>query len=231
MAQDPRHQNSYFLLDETNFVRWNSETRAKQELLQSIGGFFVGDSYLVLWDMQSGTPQITTLDATQPHPYATSSLPVITKSRIEQINDLLLFISNDEVWLLSNSGKPAQPLAKSSDIQNILHTDAYLLWWNNQKISIRWIVPEEQLPSFQKNQQEILYTSNKTIRNVLPYPEEHYVIIQEDNTIYTLELDGRGGTRNKHVLYKGDNPSFFAPPHKKILYVFDAGSLLAIELP
>ncbi|OGZ53758.1 MAG: hypothetical protein A3H64_03215 [Candidatus Ryanbacteria bacterium RIFCSPLOWO2_02_FULL_45_11c] len=231
ITQDPRNLNSYFLLDGTNFARWNSETRAKQQLLQSIAGFFVGDSYLILWDMQSGLPQVTTLDATQPRPYATSSLPVIIESRIQQIGDTLLLISNKGTWLLSNIGNPAQLLTNSSNPQNILHTDAYILWWNNQEISIHWISREEQLPSFQKNKQEILYKSSGTIQNVMPYPEEHYVIIQEDNTIYTLELDGRGGTRNKHILYKGNKPSFFAPPQKKILYVFDGGSLFAIDLP
>ncbi len=231
MAEDPRDSNSYFLLDETNFTHWNSETRAVRQLLQSIGGFFAGDAYLILWDMQSGTPYVTTLDATQPRPYATSSLPVITESRIRQIGDYLLLTGSDGAWLFPNARNPIQLLAKSSDVQNILHTDAYLLWWNTDEISIRWILPEEQLPSFQKIPQEAFYKSDKIIRNAMPYPEEQYVIIQEDNTIYALELDGRGGTRNKHILYKGDNPFFYAPPQKKILYVYDNGSLLSIDLP
>lgn len=231
VAKDPRNQNSYFLLEGTNFARWNSETRIKQQLLQSIAGFFVGDSYLILWDIQSGLPQVTTLDATQPRPYATSSFPVITEGHMQQIGDHLLLTSDKGTWLFSNSGDPAQLLTNSSNIQNILHTNAYVLWWNTKEISIHWILDEEQLPSFQKTRQEILYTSSGTIQNVMPYPEEQYVIIQEDNAIYTLELDGRGGTRNKHVLYKGDTPSFYAPPQKKILYVYDSGSVFTINLP
>src|SRR3989344_468320 len=232
LAEDPRNVDSYFFLDGTNFARWNTKTNVAQQLLQSIGGFLVGDTYLILWDMQSGAPQITTFDATQPRPYATSSFPIITESKMREIGSYLLLASKDKTWLLSNSGKnPSQLSTNSSNLQNILHTDAYVLWWDNHTISIHWIVPEQQLPSFQKSQQETLYESNETIQNVMPYPEEHYLIIQEENTIYTLELDGRGGTRNKHILYKGNKPSFFAPPHKKILYVYDNGSLLAIELP
>ena len=232
MTQDPRDPDSYFLLNGTTFVRWNSKTRVSQELLESISGFFAGDTYLVLWDMQSNAPHITTLDATQPSPYATSSLPVITESRMEQIGDYLLVTDKDDTWLVSHKGKPTQLLTRASNLQHTLHTDAYILWWNDHEIFIRWILSEEQLPSFQKEHQERLYESRGTIiRNVAPYPEEHYLIIQEDNTIYTLELDGRGGTRNKHVLYTGNDPSFYVAYNKKILYVLDDRSLFAIELP
>lgn len=232
IVEDPRDPDSYFFLDGTNFARWNAKTNITQELLQSIGGFFVGDTYLILWDMQSGAPRITTLEATQPRPYATSSIPGIMESKIQEIGDHLLLMNKSETWLLSNSGRSSFQLPiNSSNLQSITHTDAYLLWWDTHNISIRWILPEEQLPSFQKNQQETLYESHGTIQNVMPYPEEHYLIIQEDNTIYAMELDGRGGTRNKHIIYKGSKPSFFAPPQKKTLYVYDNGTLLAIELP
>lgn len=231
ITQDARDTDSYFLLDDTTFARWNSKTRTRQELLESISGFFTGDTYLILWDTQSNTPHVTTLDGTQPSPYATSSLPVITESRIDQIGDYLLVKDQNNMWLISRKGKPAQLLSRSPDLHHVFHTDAYILWWNDREIFIRWILPEEQLPSFQKELQERLYKSSGIIQNVATYPEEHYLIVQEDNTIYTLELDGRGGIRNKHVIYKGMHPSFYTLSNKKTLYVLDDRSLFAIQLP
>ena len=105
------------------------------------------------------------------------------------------------------------------------------MWWDAKTISIYWMVPEPELPIFQKKRQELLYTSDHTIQNVFSYPLEQYLLIQEDNTLYALELDGRGGTRNKQLIYKGEKLSFYVSPGEKTLYLFDNGTILTIDLP
>ncbi|TSC73197.1 MAG: hypothetical protein G01um101470_219 [Parcubacteria group bacterium Gr01-1014_70] len=231
MAAHPAHPSHYFLLDDTNFVRWNPESHSMEQLLQSIGGIAVGDSHLILWDLQSGMPHRTTLDATQAQPYASTSLPLITSDTLQELNNNLLVTDKYGIWLLPNTGKQPIQLTNNPQMYHTTHTDAYVLWWNAKSISMYWIVPELQLPSFQKTHLETIYASGGTIQQVLPYPNEHYLLMQEDNTIYAFELDGRGGTRNKHLLYKGENPVFHAPPHEKIIYVYDDGTLFTIDLP
>ena len=229
MAKDPRDPNRYFLLERTNFVRWDSETQTAQQLLQSISGMLVEDSHLILWDQQSGLPQVTMLDATQAYPYATTSFPIIGPLGIQEIGANLLITNEEGIWLLENTGKTPR-LLTNAPLTHHIHTNSYVAWWDAKTISMYWTVNEEQLPSFQKKRQEIIYTSPNTIQLVLPYPLEQYLLIEEDNTIYALELDGRGGARNKHIIYKGAHPSFYAPPEEKILYVHDNGSVFKIEL-
>ena len=231
MAADPRNPNTYFILDGTNFALWNSETKTLRQLLQSIGGVSVGDSYLILWDLQSSLAHKTSLDSTQAHPYATTSLSAITQNTIEEILDHLLIRNGKNLWLFPNSGHAPILLTDTAEARAYTHTAAYVLWWDKKTISIYWTVENEALPSFQETRKELLYESPGVIRQVQPYPLEHDIIFQENNGIYTLELDGRGGTRNKHILYKGVDPSFYAPPQEKILYVLDEGSLFTIELP
>lgn len=230
VAQDPENPQSYFLLDGTNFARWNTDTHVLQQLLQSIAGFSVRDTHLLLWDMQSGFPYTTTLDATNARPFATTSMPNITNSRMDEINaDLLLRNAND-MWFLSSMGK-VQLLTDTYHAERVAFTNAYILWWDADTITMYWIMPEVDLPVFQEKRQEILYTSAGTIQSVAPYPAEQYLIIQEDNAIYALELDGRGGTRNKHLIYKGDNPVFYVSPDDKLLYIHDRNSVFTITLP
>lgn len=231
IAKDPRDPNQYFLLDGTNFTHWNPKTQLAQQLLQSISGLLVESSHLLLWDQQSGLPQITALDTTQAHPYATTSFPVIGPLYMQEIGANLLITNKEGIWLLENTGKAPLLLTNVSFTNKIIHTDSYVVWWDKKTISIYWMASEEQLPSFQKKRQETIYVSATTIQQVLPYPLEQYLLVKEDNTLYAMELDGRGGTRNKHILYKGDDPAFYAPPQDKTLYVYDNGSLFTIDLP
>lgn len=230
VARNPEDPNIFFLLDGTNFTRWNATMNTAQQLLQSIASFSIQDDHLLLWDTQSGLPYVTTLDAANARPYATSSVARVTSGRMDEIHTNLLLRSNAGMWIISTDGKQ-HLLTNTYDPDQVVFTDAYILWWDKQAIMIYWILPETDLPTFQKERQEKIYTSASSIRNAAPYPDENYLVIQEENTLYTLELDGRGGTRNKQVIYKGDNPTFHIPPDEKVIYVLDKGSVFTVELP
>ena len=231
LVPDPRNKNHYFLLDGTDFVRWNTQTKKAQQLLQSIGGFFVSNAQLILWDTQSSIPYITSLDATQARPFATTSVASVSNARIEETNGRLLLSGNTDLWLWENSASTPSLLTDSLTPEHILHTNAYILWWDEKTINIYWTGADSELPSFQKIRKETIYESDGHIQQVVPYPQEQYLILQEDNVMYTLELDGRGEMRTKQIVYKGENPSFHASPGEKTMYVLDDGALFAIELP
>lgn len=230
VSQDPTNQAIfYILLDNGNFSRWNNETEILQPLLQSIAGFSVYPTHLLLWDTQSNEPYQTTLQATNARPYATSSIPGITNTRIQELNTHLLLFANNGLWLFPDTREP-QLLTKAYDRNHIAVTDAYVIWWDDHTLTIYWTIPEQDMPLYQKERMEVLYKTQKTIRHVAPYPEEPYIVVQEDTAIYTLELDGRGGIRNKHIIYEGTNPLFHIPPNEKIIYILDEGSIFTIEL-
>ncbi|GEM_PF-5181416 len=230
VARDPANQNSYFILSETDFSRWNTATETISPLLQSIAGFSVFPDRLMLWDTQSNLPYSTSLDATGAAPYATSSLPGVTRARMVEHTDSVVLLADTGMWHLSPDHGPLL-LTKRYSAERVAFTNAYILWWDNTSITIYWTLPEEHLPLFQKTRMETIYTTQNTIAHVAPYPQQPYIILQENNAIYTLELDGRGGSRNKHMLYEGKDPTFHVPTDEKILYILDEESVFTIELP
>ncbi|MEK7173593.1 MAG: PEGA domain-containing protein [Patescibacteria group bacterium] len=230
MVRDPSHPAVYFILNGSEFSRWDTETETLQKILQSIAGFAVTPTHLILWDTQSKGPYQTTLQATNAHPYATSSLPGITSTRIREYNTHLLLFANNGLWWYPNNQAP-QLLTKSYIPAQTVSTDAYVLWWDAHTLTIYWTLPQQDMPLYQTERMEALYTSSGTIKNAAPYPEESYVVLQENNTIYALELDGRGGKRNKQIIYEGTNPQFHVPPEEKIIYILDEGSVVSMELP
>lgn len=229
MILHPENENVFFLLDDENLLSWNMKTDALQSLLQSIAGFSINADHLLLWDMQSELPYVTLLNATQARPYATTSIPSVREAHIEEIGGEMLLRSNKGTWLLSPSGRSEQ--LADGDISRMRYTNAYVLWWDEHTVTIHWRAPLATVPTFQQKRQEVIYNTTATVRNILPYPEEQYVIVQEDNRIFTLELDGRGETRIKQTLYEGEDPSFCVPPEERILYVHDKGSVFTIDLP
>lgn len=231
IAQDPNNPATYFVLAGTNFARWERTTKSFKQLLQSIGGFSVLPAHLTLWDTQNGQPYETDLLATNARLWATTSIANISRTTMYESTDSLVLLADNGLWLMPRNGGTPILLEKTYDPQRVLITQSYVLWWDDHTATIYWTLPVNDLPTFQTQRQETIYQTDGNLQRIAIYPGEHYLIVQNSNALFTLELDGRGGMRNKHIIYEGVHPTFHVPPEERIIYILDEGSLFTIDLP
>ena len=231
MARDPNNPSTYFVLAGTNFARWERTTGSFKQLLQSIGGFFVSPAHLTFWDTQNGQPYETDLLSTNARLWATTSIADISRATMYETTDSLILLADNGLWLMPRNGSTPILLEKTYDPQRVLITQSYVLWWDDHTATIYWTLPVNDLPTFQTQRQEIIYQTDSNLQRIAFYPGEYYFIVQDTNMLFTLELDGRGDTRNKHIIYEGANLVFHVPPEERIIYILDEGSLFTINLP
>jgi hypothetical protein len=232
IQRHPYDAQTYFILDGTNFSRWSEFTGTFQQLLQSIAGFTIFEQNIILWNTQNGLPYKITLEISNAQSLATTSIPDIQQAVLKQNNTSLVILANNGLWIATNELQRLQLLTDVYDPQRVLVTDTYVLWWNDSEIYIYWTLPVDDLPVFQNTRQETLYASSGILHNITPYPDEPYLIIQEDSVLYSLELDGRNSSdRNRHIIYKGLHPTFHVASKERVLYILDNSILYTLDLP
>jgi hypothetical protein len=227
----PLEDRVFFILADNTFSRWDAETQTLQQILQSIAGFTVVNNELILWDTQSNLPYRTTLDTTHADALATTTVEGITRISFLQNTNGTVLASDKGLLFADNETKTIRHLAGSFNKHALFTTAAYAVWWSEHAIYIYWTVPAKNFPVFQNIRMETIYKTNGTITAVAQYPEENYLLVQEDDAIYTLELDGRGNARNKQLLFEGAQPMFHVLPDNRTIYILNNGSLFSIALP
>lgn len=111
------------------------------------------------------------------------------------------------------------------------------LWWDPQKneIWVRWLGEKQSLPYFFCDdlvcqEEKLILRSVFLIRNVDFYPKRRDVIlVAVQNSIYALEIDGRGG-RMLQPIYKGKDPVFITYKNENLIYILDEDNLIEVKL-
>lgn len=228
----PERSAVFYVLHNTTLSRWDASRQSFETLLETIDAIATDENGIIVWDAQNSQLYKTGWNLEEARPLATSTMPAFKQVSIRTRGEESYVVSSAEgLWFFPPPSEKSPRNLTNSLVhpENVVITPFYILWWDSTSITLRWIMEESELPSFQKTLQETIYTGG-TIQAVAPYPEEHYLIVQEKNIIYALELDGRGGVRNKMPLYHGKNPSFSLDPTNNTLIIFDDGTLLAVDL-
>lgn len=105
-----------------------------------------------------------------------------------------------------------------------------LLWWDKNKIQIKWLRGNEFLPLYTDKEEAIVFESSEyPIRNAQFYPFEDAALVAYSNAVMVVELDGRD-KRNSYPLYKGREPRLLASQKRQTAYILDDGNLIQIPL-
>ncbi|TSD02080.1 MAG: hypothetical protein Athens071424_204 [Parcubacteria group bacterium Athens0714_24] len=143
--------------------------------------------------------------------------------------------------ILNNLKKPLDK--KATDAQKDLYysrlssNSKEKIWWDPQtnKIWAEWLSDSNSLPYFfcdDKNcsSQLLIYELKTLIKNIDFYPNrKDLIIFAMQNSIYAIEIDGRGG-RNIQPVYKGKDPIFTVYSKDNFLYILDDQNLIQINL-
>jgi hypothetical protein len=102
-----------------------------------------------------------------------------------------------------------------------------VLWWQKNRIWVRWLRGEEFLPLYTDNPEAMIFDGNYPIREAYFYPAQDALFAAYANEIDVIELDGRG-KRNIYPLYKGKEPQFEVSGDEKKVYILDDGNLISL---
>lgn len=225
----PSAQDQLYILEAENLYLWNTSSRVLRPLLDTVAGVTVQSGRLLILDSLSGFLYETGLDAQSPRQLTLAGIPGLKRAEIEQSGDKYFIESNKGYWLFDSEEQNLQVLSTASSTQFYIARNN-TLWWNEHEIWIRWTVPEKELPYFQTAPQEKVFETKQTIQAVFYYPRQDYLIIQLDKTIYVIELDGRGDSRNIIKFYEGENPVILVPPLDRAVYIIDRSTLFELAL-
>lgn len=146
------------------------------------------------------------------------------------------FNLGDQVINASVGQNNASPL--NDEYEKFTASKNERLWWNNEnnQIWVEWLGDKNSIPYYLCSDKPcpetkyLISSFNSEIKNAEFFPgRKDLIIVATGNSVFALELDGRGG-RISQPIYKGKNPTFAAFPAEKKIYVLDDGSLSLINL-
>lgn len=114
----------------------------------------------------------------------------------------------------------------------------HLIWDNKtNSIWLEWLGDKNSIPYYicdikpcESTNYLIAAFSSSPIKNVDFFPgRRDVVIIAIQNSVFALEIDGRGGRVNQPI-YKGKDPVFAVFPDEKKVYILDEGVLSVVNL-
>ncbi len=112
------------------------------------------------------------------------------------------------------------------------------LWWDNKtnEIWVEWLGDKNSIPYYLcdakpcENTSYLISVFHFPIKNADFFPgRKDLIIAAVQNSVFALEIDGRGG-RLSRPIYKGKDPTFAVFPAEKKVYVLDEGILSAVNL-
>lgn len=218
-----------YSLNNNQLVAYDTSNFTSKILLKKISSFAVSDNSLVYLGVNADNLHFYSLtDNSESNPI---DLPA-------GVNKVIQFIKHNNVgYLVLQSASSsmlykldANNLSKLSNRVNKISlspSQNKLLYYNDNQISVLYLGDTGKQPYFNSGRQELITRMSKTIYNPTWYKDEEHILVNIDDTVTLIEIDGRG-ERNSSKLYDSDNFEYDA--RLNAIYTVKNTSLLKVNV-
>lgn len=140
---------------------------------------------------------------------------------------------------VSASAEPLASISVNDKYEKFAYQKREHLFWDNKTNSIwlEWLGDKNSIPYYICDNKPCDSTNyliaaflSSAIKNIDFFPgRRDVIIIAIQNSVFALEIDGRGG-RVSQPIYKGKDPAFAVFPSEKKVYILDDGILSVVNL-